>query len=346
MKPVQTADSPLFKPTLGLRQADLQSILASLRLRRWLLRRGGSVVEAVAKPVNLYCTDATLQAHVSLQKDQPVTENSHDTSKGLVILIHGWEGSHESVYLLSLAATLYAQGYDVCRLNLRDHGATHHLNTELFHACRLDEVYEAVAQLLEQYAKADVKSTTALVGFSLGGNFALRVGLQASHDAVGLGLDKIYAISPVLNPKLASQRISAAKGYHRYFMRKWRRSLQAKQASFPQEYDFGAAVKLNTMQALTDYFIDAKLLPYPDSDTYFSGYQIKPEQLAEMAIDSQIIMAADDPVIPVDDFFSIEEHEKLKLQLFAHGGHCGFIENWRLQPFTNRLITADLAGSI
>ena len=34
--------------------------------------------------------------------------------------------------------------YDVARLNLRDHGDSHHLNDEIFHSCRIAEVVGAV----------------------------------------------------------------------------------------------------------------------------------------------------------------------------------------------------------
>src|SRR5256885_12560259 len=47
-----------------------------------------------------------------------------------VVLLHGWEGSADSLYVLSLAQLLFAQRFAVARLNLRDHGDTHHLNRE------------------------------------------------------------------------------------------------------------------------------------------------------------------------------------------------------------------------
>ena len=67
-----------------------------------------------------------------------------------MVLLHGWEGSAESLYVLSLAQLLYQQGFEIVRLNLRDHGETHHLNRELFHSCRLPEVVGAVRTLQRQ----------------------------------------------------------------------------------------------------------------------------------------------------------------------------------------------------
>jgi len=40
----------------------------------------------------------------------------------LAVLLHGWEGSAESLYVLSVAQLLYERGFAVMRLNLRDHG--------------------------------------------------------------------------------------------------------------------------------------------------------------------------------------------------------------------------------
>src|ERR1700704_7004508 len=97
-----------------------------------------------------------------------------------VVLLHGWEGSADSLYVLSLAQQLFAQRFEVMRLNLRDHGDTHHLNRELFHSCRLPEVVGAISSLQRLFPDKPLH----LVGFSLGGNFMLRVAAQA--DEAGL----------------------------------------------------------------------------------------------------------------------------------------------------------------
>ena len=62
-----------------------------------------------------------------------------EPAQRLAVLLHGWEGSAASLYILSLAQRLFDHGYEVLRLNLRDHGDTYHLNRELFHSCRLPE---------------------------------------------------------------------------------------------------------------------------------------------------------------------------------------------------------------
>ncbi|KLD70829.1 alpha/beta hydrolase, partial [Xanthomonas hyacinthi DSM 19077] len=43
-------------------------------------------------------------------------------SRGLAILFHGWEGSVDSTYVLQTGSRLLEDGWDVFRLNFRDHG--------------------------------------------------------------------------------------------------------------------------------------------------------------------------------------------------------------------------------
>ena len=112
-----------------------------------------------------------------------------------MILLHGWEGSAEANYVVSVGGLLYDAGFDVFRLNFRDHGDTFALNRELFHSCRIDEVVGAVAAIAARHPA----ERTFLVGHSLGGNFALRAAARA--PAAGIDLTKVVAVCPVLRPQ-------------------------------------------------------------------------------------------------------------------------------------------------
>ena len=63
---------------------------------------------------------------------------------------------------------------------------------------------------------------TFLAGFSLGGNFALRLGLGA--PAAGIQLTGIGVVCPLINPVEATRNIEANHPlYHRYFVKKWQK---------------------------------------------------------------------------------------------------------------------------
>ena len=119
-----------FRPRWWLRGRHRQSVLPSLPLRRVRVEREARALRAASRELQVDCGDGTtLQAFHSAAA--PGTTGRGPT---LAVLLHGWEGSADSLYVLSLARRLHAAGHDVVRLNLRDHGDTHHLNRELFHS--------------------------------------------------------------------------------------------------------------------------------------------------------------------------------------------------------------------
>ena len=132
-----------FAPSGWLANAHFQSIVPSLSLRRPLLAKRSKELLAASDNRIIECGDGVrLLGHYSSQ-----AAAGKAPAKEVVILLHGWEGSAESIYVLSLGSHLFSLGYDIFRLNFRDHGPSHHLNEEIFHSCRLDEVVGAVSAI-------------------------------------------------------------------------------------------------------------------------------------------------------------------------------------------------------
>ena len=261
------------------------------------------------------------------------------SGRGLAILLHGWEGSASASYVLSVGSRLFAAGFEVFRLNFRDHGGTHELNQELFHSCRLDEVVAAVAQI----AKAHASGHLFLIGHSLGGNFALRVAARA--PAAGLSLTKVVAICPVLRPHSTMEALE--KGlwvYRHYFLRRWRRSLQAKAACFPGIYDFGDLTRFATLTATTEFFVK-HYTSFTDLDAYLAGYAVTGATLEGLSVPTQLIAAADDPVIPIADLRDVARSSALEISVIPHGGHCAFIESYSLRSWGDRAALAAIENA-
>jgi len=257
-----------------------------------------------------------LQAAYAHRKNRP--------AKGLVILIHGWEGSTDSTYMRTTGRMLYRHGYDLFRLNLRDHGTSHHLNRGLFFATLLEEVFHAVERAVEMAGGIPV----FLVGFSLGGNFALRVARQCRVKTIP-GLRHVVAISPVLDPDKATDRIDADRFILSYFRRKWSRSLRKKQNAFPSDYDFSPAFEHGTIRGMTDLLIP-RHTDFSRSKDYFRAYSLLKDALIDLPVPTTILTAADDPIIPVADFYDLRMNGNTRLVVERYGGHIGFIENHRL----------------
>ena len=317
-----------FLPSFGLRSGHMQSLLSSSAWRRRVMRRRSAELCAVEKAWVLDGGDGVrLQGFFSAQKDRP----GNGPSRGLVVLLHGWEGSVNSNYILANGARLFAAGFDVFRLNFRDHGDTHHLNPGLFHSCRLDEVINALSDLQRRDGRS-----LCLAGFSLGGNFALRVALNAA--TTGLKIDHVVSVCPVIDPARAMHAMEQGVGfYERYFERKWTRSLEIKRKSFPELYADSDWSNVKGLRALTHY-LATQFAGFKDADTYFDGYSIAGERLAPLKIPATILTSADDPVVPVADFGQISAPPQLEVLITRHGGHCGFLKNWKLDSLAEDLI--------
>ncbi|HZF30444.1 MAG TPA: alpha/beta fold hydrolase [Gammaproteobacteria bacterium] len=257
-------------------------------------------------------------------------------SRGLAILLHGWEGSADASYVLSVGGRLFDAGFEVFRLNLRDHGESYDLNRELFHSCRIDEVVAATRRILALHP-AD---RTFLIGHSLGGNFALRVAARA--PAAGFQLTKAVAICPVLRPHSTMRALEEGLWIYRdYFLRRWRRSLLAKAACFPDLYDFGDLRRFPTLTATTDFFVK-HYTGFADLDAYLSGYAITGAALGGLTVPARLIASSDDPVIPIADLRDVATSAALRISVFPHGGHCAFLEDYRLRSWTDRAVLAEL----
>ena len=248
-----TIDPGSFRPPPGLRHRHVQTMLTSIPLYALARRGRTAALLASSREEIIDCGDGV--------RLMGVMSARASAARGLVILLHGWEGCADSSYMLSAGATLYERGYDVFRLNFRDHGATHALNEELFHSCRIDEVVNAVRAIQDRHHAL----RTVLVGFSLGGNFALRVAVRAA--GAGIELDRVVAVCPVLRPKNTMQALETGLWvYRRYFLKRWRRSLAAKARCFPGLYDFGDLRRLRTLSATTEFLV-TRYSGFPDLDT-------------------------------------------------------------------------------
>jgi predicted alpha/beta-fold hydrolase len=325
-------DARDYAPPTWLRGPHVQSVLSSSPLRR---RRGARALRRLGARSEEIVLDAgdgvRLQGFHSTLPREP---------RGLVLLLHGWEGSADSGYMLHTTAALLGAGFDVFRLNFRDHGDTHHLNEDLFHSCRLTEVLNAARAVAERIAVRPY----LVAGYSLGGNFALRLALHA--PSLGIPLSHAAAVCPVIDPEAGLAALETAMPlYHWYFMRKWRGSLRRKRALFPERHDFDDATLKQGMRALTTWMVE-RYTNLALLDNYLDGYTIAGNRLAGLEVPVSILTAEDDPVIPIADFRRLELPPHSRLEIAPFGGHCGFLEGINLQGFAEKWVRERLVDAV
>lgn len=314
-----------------LRSGHTNSILGSLAARKAIvLRCAKNFLKQTVEEIIPAGEDIHLSVHVTRQTD-------HNAPN--VILLHGWLGCADSLYLISLGNFLYEQGFHVFRLNFRDHGDTHHLNEEIFHSCRIQEVIDACITIQNDYAASPV----SLVGFSLGGNFALRV--NAFTNSQRLALNKTISICPVIDPMNTLQSLeNSFFVYGNYFMQRWKSSFYRKVNAFPHLY---AKSTFNKFQGLRDATenLATQYAGFSSLEDYLNGYSIAGDRLSTLQAPAHIVLAKDDPIIPWTDHNKLAHHPLLNIDHSKHGGHCGFLEPNLLSPWIDRYTFTRLSAS-
>jgi len=316
-----------FRPNPLLAHPRIQTILASKSPRRWLWRMRGSRMAALARLHELDCGDGVRLC--GWHSPQPIGTEA----RGLAVLIHGWEGSHDSNYLYSMACRLHAAGWNVFRLNLRDHGDSYHLNREMFHSARIAEVLGALQAILT----LDAARPLVVVGFSLGGNFALRVGLYG--PAVGVVPKLSIGISPAIDPGATLRAIDNGPAlFRRYFAENWERAMLAKADAWPGHYDFSMHLPINSIEKSTAQFV-AEFTEFGELRHYLAAYTLTPDMLMKAPSQVAVITSKDDPVIPIAGFDGLRAVGScVAYDVTEYGGHCGFIENFAMETWTEKRV--------
>lgn len=254
--------------------------------------------------------------------------DTHTRPKGLAMLLHGWEGDSHSAYNLILGSALIRAGYDVVRLNMRDHGPTHHLNKGIFFATLIEEVHAAT----QQVGLLAAGRPFFIIGASLGGNFVVRMALRHARSPIPY-LRRAIAVNPVLNPRRTCILLDNHRLLRRYFRRRWLESLAKKQQLFPELYDFTPLASVPTIWEMSDWITKSMSL-FNNIEEYLDAYSVQPKEILDLAAPLTILTAANDPLIPSDDITAPPSHPRLQVHVLPYGGHVGYND---LFPLRNRL---------
>lgn len=313
-----------FKPAFGLSNAHLQTVFSSSGPRKQLMKRRFAKFVKKQQSVLLEGGNGIrLQGYYN-------QATPGKSAKKIVVLIHGWEGSHESTYMLSLSGHLLENGVDVFRLNLRDHGDTHALNEEIFNSTMIEEVVNAVEDLQARYPY----QYWYQVGFSLGGNFCMRLAALARQRQIEL--NAAIAFCPVVHAEQCNVALSEPRNkvYERYFVRKWKRSLYKKLESWPMYSYRDELANFKTLEHMNQGLIP-KYTPYDELTHYFDAYAIDGDFMTSSICPCYLHFARDDMIIPVKGVNDLPNSPNLDITVTEHGGHCGFLTNWRGDSWQN-----------
>ena len=302
-----------------LRNGHLMTFYAAVRRRDF---RGLPEPE---KRLFAVAPDARVLAKCHWQPDPP----EHPT----LVLLHGLEGSANAPYMKGLAIRAIRAGFNVVRLNQRNCGRTEHLSTTLYHSGLSGDP----AAVIEELAEHDGLGSIAVIGYSLGGNLALRMA-GVYGEAAPPALGAVCAVSPPIDLARAADEIERLPNalYQRNFLRDLKARLRRKAALFPGRYPVEGLSRIRTIREFDNRYT-APHFGFRDAADYYR----RASALAvadRIRVPTLIISAADDPFIPVGPFRepAVVGNPHIRIVLTRWGGHCGFIERSAAGPDGDR----------
>jgi predicted alpha/beta-fold hydrolase len=266
-------------------------------------------VEAV-----LYQTEPAVKVLVHAQRPQ-------GTPRGTLVLVHGLEGSSDAGYARSMAWAALERGFSVHRFNMRSCGGTDDLAPTAYHAGQTSDLLAVLRELRGQSA-----APLFLIGYSLGGNVALKLAGETAEEAAGL-LTGVCSASAPIDLSSCAHALGRPDNfiYQSRFLAALKARVRRRHARYPEAYTLDFLPKVRSIVDFDDYYT-ARLFGFGTAENYFKT-QSAGQFLAEIRIPALIVSAQDDPLVPFEVYRNPEPWRNPHLTLVApeRGGHLGFL---------------------
>lgn len=240
-------------------------------------------------------------------------------SDPIALIIHGMGGDHRSSYLARLAGLLYPKNVRVVRIDLRGAGAGFGRAVHFYHAGRSEDVLAAL-QAVHDWSPT---SPLWLIGFSLGGNVALKAAGE-SAEMLAPFLARLVAVAPPIDLLRCSQLISLPKNrvYDRFFANHLAGLARVRQQRYPDP-PLPVFPKRLSIKQFDDLFT-APRCGFADACDYYRRASSLPF-IERITAPTLILAARDDPFVAVEMFDELKTPEHIRVEIQAHGGHLGFL---------------------
>ena len=253
--------------------------------------------------------------HIVLHETPPLRSPRHPAP--IALLVHGLGGSHRSAYMARVANRLIDLGGRVFRMDLRGAGAgLRHARRFYNAACSAD-----VRAVVEYIAGAYPTAPIAVLGFSLGGNIALKFAGEMGQ-AMPPSVCAIVALAPPIDLIRCSQMIEQYPLYDSFYVSHLTSQVAQHQASFPElpRVEFPRQVSLRQF----DEIYTAPRWGFADALDYYAKASSAP-LIPAIRVPTFILTSRDDPFVAVEPFERLPPMPTLELHITDHGGHMGFL---------------------
>jgi len=306
-----------FVPHRLFRSGHAQTIFAALRISR--LRSGRDRQETFEPRLVEVEPGARLLIKCQWQPDR--------SNAPTLLLIHGLEGSSESLYVRGTARKALRAGFNVVLMNMRNCGDTEHLTETLYHSCMTGDI-DCV--LTEELAGRERLREIFVAGFSMSANMILRLagdyGDQAPPSLAG-----VVAVSPPVDLALCADALERRENalYLWSFMRSLRRRVRRKKLSHPELYEARDLRRMRTLRQFDERYT-APHGGFRDAADYYERASSLP-LIRRIKVPTLVLHAEDDPFVPATPLGdpSFADNPNVLLVVTRNGGHVAFISDSR-----------------
>jgi predicted alpha/beta-fold hydrolase len=253
----------------------------------------------------------------------------------LVVVLHGLSGSGESAYVIGVRRALQRRGLDSVALHFRGSSGEPNRQARGYHAGDTGDARLFLQRLRVQSPQRPL----GLLGYSLGGNVALRL---LAEDASGGLADAACAVSVPYDLGGCADRLDRgfSRRYRDHILGELLGALARKRAYFAAAGNRAELARLDALGELSgitgfrrfDGRVIAPLHGFRDADDYYAQCSSGPV-VRHITVPLLLVHALDDPfttpaMLPAADALPAN----IRCEFSAHGGHVGFVQGVPWQP--------------
>lgn len=247
-----------------------------------------------------------------------------------ILLLHGLEGNSHSSYMQGMVQFSNESGFDAIAMNHRSCSGRLNKQAISYHSGKTDDVQRIVDYLSKSY------DSIHIVGFSLGGNIALKLAGQWGDSPTS----KVKSIVGVSVPcDLESSARTLAKLENRVYL--WRFLSQLKAKAKEKSMRFPEAnIDAHLLQHCSSFhaFDQAYTAPVHGFKSALDYYEKSSSKqfISNIRLPTLIINARNDSFLSPEcyPFAEVEANANVSLITPTYGGHVGFAQDYKMNaPF-------------
>lgn len=249
----------------------------------------------------------------------PAQDRGRERAPKTALVIHGLEGSSQGHYVKGMVRALGQAGWDACAYNMR--GCSGHDNrlARSYHSGDTHDLDLVVRHVLARTGA----SPLALVGFSLGGNLALKYLGEARERPAAVRAAVAFSVPCDLAASSARLATWSNRFYLERFLRTMRDKVRRKARSHPQ-LDLRGLWRIHDFRAFDDRYT-APLNGFANAADYWRRSSCL-GVLEGIEVPSLVVQACNDPFLSPSCYpkSAAERNANLVLEMPQNGGHVGF----------------------